>query len=91
MLDIKDIEFKTLEDLSKEELIELIKDIDLKLVKIFEVKQKSFSPYKYTTNDKEQLKVDMRVFDFTIHSEKYKLTTDEEVKYIILEGREKDE
>lgn len=89
MLDANDIEFKTLKDLSKKELIELIKDRDLKLVKVLDVKHGNTGAYKSIYSSTEELKKDIKIFGLTIEDEEYKLLDDEEIKYIYKEGRYK--
>ena len=88
-MEVKDIEFKKIEELSKEELIELIIDKDLKLVKVLDVKQGDMGTYKAIYNSTKELEEDIRIFGLTIEDEEYKLLDDEEIKYIYKEGRYK--
>lgn len=75
-------------EFSKEELIEMIKERDLKIVLVVDVVQKDFlkSPYKIVASTEEELEKDISLYDLTIECKTKMLLTDSEIKHISKKG-----
>lgn len=76
-----------MENLTKQEILNLIAEKNLKMVKVADVIQSGYtSSYKYIIESEEQLKKDIKLYGLHVKSEEYMLLNDEEIEHVNKHG-----
>ncbi len=76
-----------MKDFTKDELLKMINERNLKIIQVSTVKPKIFEqPYMIAENDELKLKHCVDLFELTILSQEYMLLSDDEIKFVNKEG-----
>ena len=75
-----------MEDFTKEELLKMINNRDLKIVQVSTVQQKGFGQPYMIAEDELEFEETIKLFGLTVLSQEYMILSDEEIKHINKEG-----
>lgn len=75
-----------MQDFTKEELLEMINNRDLKIVQVSTVQQKAFGQPYMIAEDELEFEQNIKLFGLTVLSQEYMLLSDDEIKFVNKEG-----
>ena len=75
-----------MQDFTKEELLKMIHNRDLKIVQVSTVQQKAFGQPYMIAEDELEFEQTIRLFGLTVLSQEYMLLSDDEIKFVNKEG-----
>ena len=75
-----------MQDFTKDELLKMINNRDLKIIQVSTVQQKAFGQPYMIAEDELEFEQNIKLFGLTVLSQEYMLLSDDEIKFVNKEG-----